>query len=120
MSPILVGVVLAVMLGLTVLFAFTMSRRQQDTLRHEKKPVPSRALIFVAGLLTVLMYMCAILSAMLMLVAPFINLDLTGSIDGTTTLLIIVTIALAAVGTAMYWLFVKLGLFSWKSFSQDN
>jgi len=120
LSPILIGIVVVVMLGLTGLFTYLMARRQQDILKLERKPVPPRGLILAAGLLTVLVYMGAIAAALLMLFAPFINLNLTGTVDGTTNLLIWLVIGLAIVGTALYWLFVKLGLFSWKSISLDN
>ncbi len=120
LSPILIGLIVVIMLGLTGLFAFLMTRRQQESLARERKPVPAMGLILAAGVLTVLVYMGAIAAALLMLAVPFFNIDLTGSIDGTTNLLIGVVFGLALAGTALYWLFVKLGLFSWKSFSNDN
>jgi uncharacterized membrane protein YbhN (UPF0104 family) len=109
-----------VMLALTGLFAFLMARRQQEFLKQERKPLPPRGFILAAGLVTILVYMGAVASALLMLFAPFINLNLTGTVDGTTNLLIWLVLGLAIFGTALYWLFVKLGLFSWKSLSLDN
>jgi hypothetical protein len=116
---ILIGLIVVLLLALTGFLSYLMARRQQEALKLERKAVPSRGLIFAAGIVTVLAYLGAIVAAILMLAAPFINLNLTGTVDGTTNLLITLVIVLAIVGTGLYWIFVKLGLFSWKSLSLD-
>jgi hypothetical protein len=118
-SPIVIGLVIAAILALTVLLSFLIARRQQDVLKLEHKTIPPKSVIFIAGLVTTLAYMGAITAAVLMLFAPFINLNLTGSVDDTTNLLIILFIVLALAGTGLYWLFVMLSLFSWKALTTD-
>lgn len=116
---ILIGLIAFLMLALTVFLSYLMARRQQEALKLERKPVPSRGPIFAAGIVTVLVYIGAIAAAILLLLSPFVNINLTGTADGTTNLLITLVIVLAIVGTGLYWLFVRLGLFSWKSLSLD-
>ena len=119
-SPITIGLVVLTVLALTVLISFGMAGRQQEALKLEHKAVPPRWKIITAGLVTILAYMLAVVAAILMLVAPLANMQITSSVDSTTYLLIGLVIGLALVGTALYWLFVKLGLFSWKTFSMDD
>lgn len=117
--PIVVGLVIVAILALSVFLSFLIARRQQDALKLEHKTIPPKSVIFFAGLLTTLAYIGAITAAVLMLFAPFVNLNLAASVDDTTNLLITLVIGLALAGTALYWLFVRLGLFSWKAFTTD-
>ena len=119
-SPIIVGLVIVAILALTVFLSYLIARRQRDALKLEHKTVPPITIIFIAGLVTALAYMGAISAAILMLLAPLINLTLTGTVDDTTNLLIALFIGLALAGTGLYWLFVRLGLFSWKAITADN
>ena len=118
-SPMVVGLVIVAILALSVFLSFLIARRQQDALKLEHKTIPPKSVIFIAGLLTTLAYMAAITAAILMLFAPFVNLTLAGSVDDTTNLLITLVIGFALAGTALYWLFVRLGLFSWKALTTD-
>lgn len=119
LSPLIIGLVIVAMLTLTVFLSYLIAHRQQNVLKLEHKTIPPVAAIFIAGLATTLAYMGAITAAGLMLFVPFINLNLTGSVDDTTNLLVTTFIVLALVGTGLYWLFVRLGLFSWKAFTTD-
>ena len=118
-SPMVVGLVIVAILALSVFLSFLIARRQQDALKLEHKTIPPKSVIFIAGLLTTLAYMGTITAAILMLFAPFVNLTLAGSVDDTTNLLITLVIGFALAGTALYWLFVRLGLFSWKALTTD-
>jgi hypothetical protein len=120
LSPITIGAVVLVMLALTILISFAMARRQQEALKLEHKPIPTQWKIIMAGLITIFCYIAAVAGAILMMVGPFISLQLTDSVDNTTNLLVGVVLGLFALGSALYWIFVKLGLFSWKTFSLDN
>jgi flagellar biogenesis protein FliO len=118
-SPIVVGVAMVAILAVTVFLAYLIARRQQGALKMERKPIRPLSVIFTAALVTTMAYIGAVISAILMLVSPFVNLNLAASVDDTTNLLVTLFIVLALVGTGLYWLFVRLGLFSWKVFNPD-
>ncbi len=110
-------------LGLTLTLVVTgyislkMASRQQEALALEKRPVPPKTTIFVFGLFSILSLMVAVISVLLVLLAPFMNLSFAGTVENTTNVLFIVVFVAFAAGLGSYWLFVKLGFFSWKVFS---
>ncbi len=104
-------------LAVTGYISFKMAPRQQVALASEKRPVPPRVAIFAFGLISVLSLMIAVIAVILVLLAPFMNLSFAGTVENTTTVLFVVVFAAFAAGIGSYWLFVKLGFFSWKVFS---
>lgn len=114
---LIVGLVLAS--AVTVFISYKMAVRQQAALALEKRPIPPRAAIFAFGLISILSFMIAIIGVMLVLMAPFLNIAFAGTVENTTTVLFIIVFAAFAAGMGSYWLFVKLGFFSWKVFYRD-
>ncbi len=108
---------LALTLAVTVYFSFKMAARQQAALASEKRRVPPRVTIFAFGLISILSLMIAVISVIMVLLAPFMNLSFAGTVENTTNVLFIVVFVAFAAGVGSYWLFVKLGFFSWKVFS---
>ncbi len=104
-------------LAVTGYISFKMAPRQQEALALEKRPVPPRIAIFAFGLVSVLSLMVAVISVILVLLAPFMNLSFAGTVENTTNVLFIVVFVAFAAGLGSYWFFVKLGFFSWKVFS---
>ncbi len=114
---LIVGLTLT--LAVTVFISFKMAARQQAALALEKRPVPPRVSIFAFGLISILSFMVAVISVILVLLAPFINLSFAGTVESTTNVLFIVVFVAFAAGIGTYSLFVKLGFFSWKVFSLE-
>ncbi len=114
---LVLGLVLT--LGLTIYISYQMTKRQQAALAHEKRPIPPGAAIFAFGVISILSFMVAIISVLLVLLAPFMNIAFAGTVENTTNVLFIVVFAAFAAGMGSYWLFVKLGFFSWKVFNRD-
>ncbi len=114
---LVVGLVLS--LAVTVYISIKMAARQQAALALEKRPVPPRAAIFAFGLISILSFMIAVIGVILVLLAPFMNLSFAGTVESTTNVLFIVVFVAFAAGIGSYWLFVKLGFFSWKVFSLE-
>ncbi len=119
MNYILPVLICLLVFALVVFITYKMVGRQLAALAVEKKPVPPRMGIFAAGLVTTLSYTIAIISALLIMFAPFFNFSFAGSADNTQTVLFITLFGSIAFGTGAYWLFVKLGFFSWKVFNLD-
>ncbi len=119
MNDILLVVGLVLTFGVTIYISYKMTVRQQAALAQEKKPVPPRAAIFAFGLISILSFMIAIISVILVLLAPFMNIAFAGTMENTTNVLFIIVFAAFAAGLGSYWLFVKLGFFSWKVFNRE-
>ncbi len=119
MNDILLIVGLVLTLAVTVFISFKMAVRQQAVLAQEKRPIPPRAAIFAFGLISILSFMIAIIGVILVLLAPFMNIAFAGSVENTTNVLFIIVFAAFAAGLGSYWLFVKLGFFTWKVFNRD-
>ncbi len=119
MNDILLIVGLVLTLAVTAYISFKMAVRQQAVLAQEKRPIPPKAVIFAFGLISILSFMIAIIGVILVLLAPFMNITFAGSVEATTNVLFIIVFAAFAAGLGSYWLFVKLGFFSWKVFSRE-
>ncbi len=113
----ILGAILAV--ALTIFISYKMVGRQQTALTIEKRAIPPSMIIFCFSLITILSFMIAIISVVLVLLVPFLNLSFAGTVENTTNALFIVVLAAFAAGLGSYWLFVKLGFFSWKVFRLD-
>ncbi len=105
--------------ALVIFITYKMAGRQQIALAAEGRAIPPKMIIFIAGLLTTLTYTIAIICAILIMLAPFINLSIAGSGENTTNVLFIIILAAVVIGSGAYWFFVRLGFFSWKIFSLD-
>ena len=119
MNYILPVAVCLLIVALVVFITIKMVGRQQTALASEKKAIPPKIAIFLAGMFTTLFFTFAIIAALLIMFAPFVNISFAGTKDNTTTVLFVILFAAAGIGTSSYWLFVRLGFFSWKVFSLD-
>ncbi len=111
--------ILGSILAVTIYISYRMAGRQQAALAVEKRALPPRIIIFALGLITSLSFMVAIISVILVLLVPFLNISFAGTAENTTTVLFFIVFAGMAAGLGSYWLFVRLGFFSWKAFSLD-
>ena len=112
-----IGVVIGVVLSLFI--TWKMSARQRDGLKAEGKRVPSNGVIFAAGLITIVLYVGALASAILLILSPLVEILPPNSPNNATDLFTILVLALAGAGTAFYWLFVRLGILSWKAITSN-
>lgn len=114
--PVLISLLV---LALVLFITYKVMGRQLIALAVEKKPMPPKLGIFAASLVTTLSATIAIISTLLIMFAPFLKITFAGTADTTQTVLLITLFGSMAFGTAAYWLFVKLGYFSWKVFNLD-
>jgi len=108
-------VLVSVAVILSVFLTYKMVSRQRQVLKEEGKQVPSSTVIFLAGLVTISLYVAAVVSAILLILTPFANPFPSTPMDAVSNLFTILILACTAIATALYWLFVRLGIFSWKA-----
>ncbi len=114
---VIIGAVVGV--ALSIFLTFKMVKRQREGLQAEGKTLPSDGVIFAAGLVAILLYVGALVSAIMLILSPFVEILPAGSTPNATDLFTTLVLVFAAAGTAFYWLFVRLGILSWRAITAN-